>query len=82
MRTVITLPDQMHARAKQHAADLGISLAELTRRLLERELAVAAPAGNLESIRGMVSGEPFDMAVEGRRIIGEAVASLLPRVDD
>ncbi len=76
MRTVITLPDQMHVRAKQHAADLGISLAELTRRLLERELAVAAPAGSLESICGMVNGDRFDMAGDGHRIIREAVADL------
>ena len=38
MRTMITLPDHTHARAKQRAADLGISLSELGRRLFEREL--------------------------------------------
>ena len=40
MRTVITLPDEVHARAKQRAANLGISFAEFVRRLLDSELDV------------------------------------------
>lgn len=62
----------MHARAKQHAAELGISFAELARRLFERELDAPAPQGDVDSICGMVSGTAFDMARDGRQIIGEA----------
>ena len=58
--TVITLPGQMHARAKQRAADLGISFAEFVRRLLDRELDVAEPQASIDSICGMVAGSPFD----------------------
>lgn len=82
MRTIITLPDEMHARVKQRAADLGISFAELTRRLFEKELGFAAPGGDLDSICGMVGGEPFDMAGDGDRIIGEALSGLRPGSGD
>ena len=77
MRTVITLPDHMHARAKQRAAELGISFAELARRLFEKELAIAMPQSDIDSICGMVNGEPFDMARDGKRIIQEATSAPL-----
>ena len=72
MRTVITLPDHVHAKAKQRAAALGISFAEFVRRLLDRELAAPAPQGAIDSIRGMVAGPRFDMSRDGKRIIAEA----------
>ena len=72
MRTVITLPDHVHARAKQRAADLGISFAEFIRRLLDRELATPAPQAGIDSICGMVAGAPFDMARDGKQVIAEA----------
>lgn len=77
MRTVITLPDHIHAMAKRRAAELGISFAEFARRLFEKELAKAAPHGDIDSICGMVEGTPFDMARDGRRIIDEAGSSHL-----
>ena len=72
MRTVITLPDHVHARAKQRAADLGISFAEFVRRLLSRELDTAAPQAGIDSICGMVAGPPLDMTRDGKRVIAEA----------
>ena len=76
MRTMITLPDHIHARAKQRAAEFGISLAELGRRLFAREVDGCGPQGNLEDIVGMVTdGEPFSMAEDGERIIAEAVSA-------
>ena len=72
MRTVITIPDQMHARAKQRAAELGISFAEFARRLFEKELEAPTPQGDIEAICGMVSGAPFDMARDGNEIAAEA----------
>lgn len=77
MRTIITLPDQMHAQAKQRAAELGISFAEFARRLFEKELDTSAPQGDLESICGMVQGAPFDMARDGRSIVEAAVTAEL-----
>ena len=77
MRTIITMPDHLHAQAKQRAAELGISFAEFARRLFEKELSLPAPQGDIDSICGMVTGTPFDMATDGERIIGEAAESLL-----
>ena len=77
MRTIITMPDHLHAQAKQRAAELGISLAEFTRRLLERELGSSAPQGDIDSICGIVTGTPFDMALDREQIVGEAADSLL-----
>lgn len=77
MRTIITMPDHLHAQAKQRSAELGISFAEFARRLFEKELSLLAPQGDIDSICGMVTGTPFDMASDGERIIGEAADSLL-----
>lgn len=77
MRTIITLPDHMHARAKQRAAELGISFAEFARRLFEKEFAAAAPQGDIDAICAMVTGTSFDMARDGERIVGEAAEGLL-----
>ena len=82
MRTIITLPDNLHARAKQRAAELGISFAEFARRLFDRELGPLETRGDIDSICGMVTGEPFDMARDGDLIIGEATDALLTRGRD
>ena len=75
MRTVITLPDHLHAEAKQRAAEQGISFAEFARRLFDRELGAAEPQGDLAAIRAMVHGEPFDMAEGAKAIVSEAAAA-------
>lgn len=75
MRTVITLPDHLHAEAKRRAAEQGISFAEFVRRLFHRELGSAEPRGDLDAICAMVHGEPFDMASGGRAIVAEAAAA-------
>jgi len=75
VRTVITLPDHLHAEAKRRAADQGISFAEFARRLFDRELGAAEPQGDLEAIRAMVHGEPFDMAADAQAIVAEAAAA-------
>lgn len=66
----------MHARAKQRAAELGISFAEFARRLFEKELADTPVQGDVESIRGIVQGAPLDMARDGVGIVAEATAAL------
>ena len=72
MRTVITMPDHIHAKAKQRAAELGISFAEFARRLFEKEFDAPAPQGDIDAICGMVSGTPIDMAHDGKQVIVEA----------
>ncbi len=66
------MPDHIHAKAKQRAAELGISFAEFARRLFEKELDAPAPQGDIDAICGMVSGTPIDMAHDGKQIIVEA----------
>ena len=75
MRTVITLPDHLHAQAKQRAAQQGISFAEFARQLFDRELSTAEPQGDLDAICAIVHGEPFDMAADGKAIVAEAIAA-------
>ena len=40
------------------------------------------PAGEIDLIRGIVSGTPFDTAVDRERIVGEATDRLLSRRTD
>lgn len=75
MRTVITLPDHLHAEAKRRAAEQGISFAEFVRRLFHRELGTAELHGDLDGICAMVHGEPFDMSTDGKAIVAEAAAA-------
>ena len=76
VRTVITLPDHLHARAKQRAEELGISFAEFARRLFAKELDTPMPRGDIDPICGMVAGAPFDMTRDGREIIEQATGAL------
>ncbi len=76
MRTIITLPDHLHAEAKQRAAEQGISFAEFARRLFDKELSTAETQGDIEAICAMVRGEPFDMSYERKTILEVAVATL------
>ncbi|WP_419918737.1 hypothetical protein [Candidatus Poriferisocius sp.] len=76
MRAIVTLPDHLHARAKQRAAELGISFAEFSRRLFEKELNEPQPQGDIDAICGIVDGVSFDMARDGGQIVAEAVSKL------
>ena len=71
MRTVITLPDHVYALAERRAAEQGISFAEFTRRLFDKELGSAVPRDDLDAICAMVHGEPFDIAADGKAVVDE-----------
>ncbi len=74
MRTVITLPDQIHSKAKARAAEQGISFTEWIKRLCERELESTQPQASINDVSGMFqSPEPFSMADNGRDLIEEAI---------
>jgi hypothetical protein len=49
-RTQITLESQAHRRARQRAAELGVSLAEYVRRLVARDLASPQPKRDVTAI--------------------------------
>lgn len=72
-RTQISLPTELHRRASQRAAQLGLSLAGYVRRLLQRDLgepeAVAEPAAVFDLGRS----DGSDIASEKDRLVGDAV---------
>lgn len=74
MMTRISLPPELHRRAKRRAAELGVSLSELTRRALEHEIGEASrPEGDISAIFGILgSGEPSDIAKHKDRYIADA----------
>jgi hypothetical protein len=65
-RTQISLPPEDHRRARARAAELGISLAENIRRLVE-----PAPVEALFALGS--SGEGTDVATRKDEYLGEAV---------
>lgn len=73
-RTQISLPPELHRRAKRRAAELGVSLSELTRRALEHKIGEASrPEGDISAIFGILgSGEPSDIAKHKDRYIADA----------
>ncbi|MCB1015328.1 MAG: hypothetical protein KDB10_09470 [Acidimicrobiales bacterium] len=74
MRTQIALEATQHARAKQKAASLGITLAEYIRRLVDRDLAGAAPEASPSAIVGLGRSGGSDIAREGNGAIADAIA--------
>ena len=75
MRTQIALEAEQHALVKRKAAELGISMAEYIRRLVERDLRQAAPAVDISDIFGIGDSGGSDIAVDRKRATGEAIAA-------
>lgn len=74
-RTQISLPPELHSRAKRRADELGVSFSELARRGLARELAreEQRPQGDISAIFNLgSSGEPSDIARHKDRYIADA----------
>ena len=64
------MSSHMSAKAKRWATELGTRVADFARRPFKRELDASAPQGDFESVCGMVSGTPFDIARDGLPMIG------------
>jgi hypothetical protein len=74
VRTQILLDPEDHRRAKRHAADLGISLAEYLRRLIARDLGEQEPQADVSAIFDLgKSGTPSDIAAHKDEYIGQAI---------
>ncbi len=73
-RTQISLDSEMRRRAKRRAEELGISLAELTRRALSRELELPGDdrAGEISLIFDLGSSAGSDVARDKDRYLAEA----------
>jgi Ribbon-helix-helix protein, copG family len=74
MRTQIALDPEQHARIKQKAASLGITMAEYIRRLVDRDLAGVGPQASPAAIIGIGRSGGSDIAREGKRAVADAVA--------
>ena len=73
VRTQISLPPEDHRRARRKAAQLGISLAEYVRRLVERDVAEPRPRARVSEIFGIGDSGGSDVARFKDEYIGEAV---------
>ncbi len=71
-RTQIALPPELHHRARQRAADLGIPLAEYIRRLVAREPGGAQPSTNPAVVFDLGSSGGTDVAKDKDAIIASA----------
>jgi hypothetical protein len=74
MRTQIALNSEQHARAKQKAASLGITLAEYIRRLVDDDLAGVEPQASPATVTGIGASGGGDIEREGKHAVAEAVA--------
>lgn len=74
MRTQIALDPEQHARVKEKAASLGITMAEYIRRLVDDDLAGVEPAASPSAIIGIGGSGGSDIAREGKRAVADAVA--------
>ena len=78
MRTHIELEAEQYALIERKAADLGISMAEYIRRLVERDLRRAAAGADISNIFGI--GEfGGDIAVDRKAATAEAIAANIRR---
>ena len=74
-RTQITLEPETHRRARQRANDLGVSLAEYLRRLVNRDLGAAQIATDPSAVFDLASSGGSDIAKHKDSMIAEAFAS-------
>lgn len=72
MRTQIALDAEQHAKIKQKAASLGVTMAEYIRRLVDRDLNDVAPRADPAAIFSLGRSGGSDIAREGT---GAAVAT-------
>jgi len=74
-KTQITLESEMQRRARQRAADLGVSLAEYLRRLIARDLARPETAAPVERIFDLGRSGGSDVAGQKDSMMAEAFHS-------
>ncbi len=73
VRTQIALDAEAHRRAKQRAAELGVSLAEYIRRLVTRDLGERRPGATPELIFDLGTSGSSDVARHKDKYLAAAV---------
>lgn len=79
VRTQISLDSEAHRRARGRAHELGISLAEYVRRLVDADLSGSGPAAaEVEAVFDLGAGGRTDVARGKDGMIGDAFAAAHP----
>lgn len=78
-RTQITLDPEAQRRARQRAAQMGLSLAEYVRRLVARDLEERKPAIDVRTVFDLGRSPGSDVARYKHVMLGEAAAALRQR---
>ncbi|MGH2572704.1 MAG: hypothetical protein ACRDGU_04355 [Actinomycetota bacterium] len=81
-RTQLSIDPELHRRAKQRAADLGISLAEYLRRLVARDLEGPFETADPAIVFNLGDSGGSDVASEKDLYVGEAVEAEIGREQD
>lgn len=76
-RTTLMLPDALDDRLRREARRRGVSIAEVTRKALERELPEPGQSGGL-SFFAIGKGKPGDVAESAEQWVGEAISHKHP----
>jgi hypothetical protein len=74
-RTQISLDPELQHKARQRAAQLGVSFAEYVRRVVERDLGRPRRRLGASAVFSLGSSGGADVAREKDEMIGEAVAA-------
>ena len=75
VRTQISLDPERHAQARARAAELGVSLAEYVRRLVDRDLSEGPRGVDRSAVFDLGTSQGTDIASEKAGMIGEASAA-------
>lgn len=75
VRTQISLDSERHAQARARATELGVSLAEYVRRLVDRDVARPRRTVDRSAVFDLGGGAPTDIAGDKDRLIAAAVAA-------
>lgn len=78
-RTQVVLDPELQRRAKKRASDLGISLAEYIRQLVNRDLTTLHRKADPSTIFDLGNSGGSDIARDKDHMVGEAVASRYAR---
>jgi hypothetical protein len=79
-RTQITLDTRIHRKARQRASDLGVSLAEYFRRLVQKDLGTDQQKKvDVSCVFNLGDGGGSNIALEKDRMIAEALEADLQR---
>ncbi len=79
IRTQISLDSERHAQARARAAELGVSLAEYMRQLVDRDVGRSPRVVDRSVVFDLGGGSPTDIASGKDRMTAEAIAASFKR---